>query len=147
MTDIVSCIQIKSILSAYFDEELSFEEKTRVENHLMLCPACKNELDSIKKLSGVLKNYSGKFETTPHNLNLTEIVMTRFAFFQKQRKIIYSAVAICLIMVTTFFSIKIIWLNQKQETIHKVKFIESTEAGLKQDKIIPNAISPHQKKN
>lgn len=57
MLDNFSCEEVKSMLSAYFDEELSLEEKTMVENHLENCSHCGKELEYIQKVSASLKNY------------------------------------------------------------------------------------------
>jgi len=77
MTENFSCIEIKSILSAYFDEELSFQEKLIVKNHLLQCPECEKELENIKNLSAVLKNYSKKTDSSCPDLNLSEKIVSR----------------------------------------------------------------------
>jgi len=75
MTDSFSCIEIKSKLSAYFDEELSLDEKTTVENHLMHCCECEKELNLIRKTSGCLKNFYKNNEPDCVDLNISEKVM------------------------------------------------------------------------
>jgi len=74
MTDSFSCIEIKSRMSAYFDEELSLEEKTIVENHLLHCCECKKELNLIRKTSGCLKDFYKKNEQDCTDFNISEKV-------------------------------------------------------------------------
>ena len=75
MTDSFSCIESKSKLSAYFDEELSLDEKTIVENHLMQCCECEKELNLIKKTSSCLKNFYKNIAPECPDLNMPEKVM------------------------------------------------------------------------
>jgi len=39
-------------LHAYYDEELSPEERREVEEHVQQCPACAGELEDLRRLSG-----------------------------------------------------------------------------------------------
>lgn len=41
-------------LSAYFDGELDSVTSRRLEQHLLHCPACSAELESIRRISGLL---------------------------------------------------------------------------------------------
>jgi len=38
------------LLNAYLDGELDAQEKTRVENHLRDCPACREELETLRRM-------------------------------------------------------------------------------------------------
>ena len=66
----------KQLLSAYFDDELSPEEKDTVNNHLIDCPACQKYLKELQTLSlnvKALKNepLSPDLEQRLNNLNRT----------------------------------------------------------------------------
>lgn len=45
----------KQLVSAYFDGELSAEERTQVNNHLVDCPACQKYLKELQSLSQGIK--------------------------------------------------------------------------------------------
>ena len=47
----MNCVQTRELLSAYFDNELPYETRLRVAEHLKKCSACTSELDSFRKLS------------------------------------------------------------------------------------------------
>ncbi|HSA06045.1 MAG TPA: zf-HC2 domain-containing protein [Candidatus Gastranaerophilales bacterium] len=55
MNDFLTCEQIKSLLSPYFDMELTDEDNNLVEKHLETCSDCRQELDNIKQLSSIVK--------------------------------------------------------------------------------------------
>ncbi|WP_342532428.1 zf-HC2 domain-containing protein [Lysinibacillus sp. FSL K6-0057] len=48
MSNKVSCEIIKDMLPLYYDDVCSDESKRMVEEHLVGCPNCKNELDRLK---------------------------------------------------------------------------------------------------
>ncbi len=54
----MNCDYCKDKLSAFIDNELSFEERLLMEEHLKICPSCAQEAEMLKKL-GVL------FESIP----------------------------------------------------------------------------------
>ena len=56
----LSCDELKLMISAYFDNELSQEESLYIENHLQQCETCSLEVENIKKLSQILKSYDAK---------------------------------------------------------------------------------------
>jgi len=60
MESYLSCDEMKLLISAYFDNELSDEESLYVENHLKQCEKCSLELENIKKLSQTLKGYDAR---------------------------------------------------------------------------------------
>ncbi len=55
MNEFLTCNEIKNLLSPYFDMELSDEETEIVTKHIENCPGCKQQLESIKHLSGNIK--------------------------------------------------------------------------------------------
>lgn len=135
MTEILSCTQIKSVLSAYFDGELSSEEKKLVENHLGYCDDCKKELECIQKVSACVKNY---FINSTENVIIPESckenVLCKTDFFQIQRRIIYSAAALALLALITYLSINL--LNSSQ-TIHEVKFKQNQNVIQNKGQLVP----------
>lgn len=57
----VNCIAAGELLSPFLDGELSREEEARLTEHLEGCPACRCELDEIKRVVAAV-NYLGKRE-------------------------------------------------------------------------------------
>ncbi|MBD3246067.1 MAG: hypothetical protein GF333_03555 [Candidatus Omnitrophica bacterium] len=52
----MDCEHIKELLSAYLDGELSVDQRQRVEEHLFACAGCRQELDELKSVSGLLRS-------------------------------------------------------------------------------------------
>ena len=46
----MNCNEIKDLFSLYIDDELSYEERLLVEEHLLKCEDCRNELEEYKKI-------------------------------------------------------------------------------------------------
>lgn len=78
----------KLLISAYFDDELSSQEKDNVNNHLVDCPACQKYLKELQTLSLRVKAFkneslSADLEQRLNNLNRTrtqEPVMKKSTF-------------------------------------------------------------------
>lgn len=47
----MKCTEVKELLSAYFDDELSAERHLQVQRHVEGCPDCRRELDGFGRLS------------------------------------------------------------------------------------------------
>lgn len=60
------CQDIRSLLSAYIDDELISEEMDRVENHLATCPHCAQEYDELLKVVDMIQ----PFDLIPAPANL-----------------------------------------------------------------------------
>lgn len=56
MENNLSCDDLKTLISVYFDNELSEEESEMLISHLDKCPLCTQELENIRNLSGLIKN-------------------------------------------------------------------------------------------
>jgi hypothetical protein len=54
----MNCESLQFDLSLYVDDELSFDKKTRLENHLMSCPLCRAKLDDFSDLRFSLGTFS-----------------------------------------------------------------------------------------
>lgn len=54
MRERLSCEDIKPIISAYYDKELSAEEMLNAEKHFEICSECRKELNNLKKLSTLI---------------------------------------------------------------------------------------------
>lgn len=50
----MKCKKVKRLISAYFDNELPFDLKSRVQEHLSRCQDCKGELDGERFLRNAL---------------------------------------------------------------------------------------------
>ncbi|MCB9771801.1 MAG: von Willebrand factor type A domain-containing protein [Candidatus Omnitrophica bacterium] len=100
----------KQLLSAYFDDELSPEEKDTVNNHLIDCPACQKYLKELQSLSlnvKALKNepLSPDLEQRLNNLNRTRtegstMQKTNFMNFLK------TATPVVVVLFLAIFSIQ-----------------------------------------
>jgi hypothetical protein len=60
-------------IPAYTDGELSADRRKQVEEHLESCADCRDELEIIKKLSGLLKEVPGQVLNTPPDVFATRI--------------------------------------------------------------------------
>ncbi len=45
----MDCKEVKQLLAAYLDNEVTAEERRQIEAHLAVCPDCKKELDELAK--------------------------------------------------------------------------------------------------
>lgn len=52
----MKCNEISDILSLYIDNELSKDEKDKIENHLLSCKDCQKELEEYKKVISAVQN-------------------------------------------------------------------------------------------
>lgn len=68
------CNNIKPLISAYFDDELSSGENDLVRSHIDSCPECADELENIKNLSGIIKN---SFKNTGYKLDIASVVISK----------------------------------------------------------------------
>jgi anti-sigma factor RsiW len=50
------CSSISELLDKYFDQEVTPEERSLVEDHLPSCPACRSTLLSMENLRNLVKN-------------------------------------------------------------------------------------------
>ena len=50
-----ACSAVSKLLEKYFDQEVTDEERTRVEAHLLDCHACQDVLKSMEKLGDLVK--------------------------------------------------------------------------------------------
>jgi anti-sigma factor RsiW len=70
-----SCDDIKPLLSSFFDNELNEDDCETVVNHLNTCSSCSKELENIKELSRLLKEYAAK--TPCYNDSIAQNVVNR----------------------------------------------------------------------
>ena len=50
-----SCLSTSKLLDPYFDQELTGEERRRVEEHLQKCPTCQDSLKLMERIRGAIK--------------------------------------------------------------------------------------------
>jgi anti-sigma factor RsiW len=53
----MNCEKIKSQLSSYIDGELTEKENFFIQEHILVCPECSQEEESLRKTSGLLKSW------------------------------------------------------------------------------------------
>jgi uncharacterized protein YbaR (Trm112 family) len=123
MTVYYSCADIKLNLSAYFDEQVTLEEKKAIENHILVCPQCKQELELIKKTSSCLKSY---FHKESENLeisgiNVKEKVINKIMFYKKREKLAYAA-AVAVILTAVFYLSSNFINSGDKNSVNKTKY-------------------------
>lgn len=80
MKDNFSCIEVKSLLSAYFDGELTAQKTDLIKMHLLQCPECNTELQNIYKVSSAVKTY---MTNNANNLPERDMAENTIAKFEK----------------------------------------------------------------
>ncbi len=68
------CEEVRSLFSDYADEELSPEERSRVEEHVGFCPRCRRALSNFRHTLGRLGRLA---ETSPPGVPAPEEVGER----------------------------------------------------------------------
>jgi anti-sigma factor RsiW len=61
----MNCQQIQKLIHAYHDGELDITATVQIDEHLADCPRCSEFLQSLSKLSAVLRNDALRFQTPP----------------------------------------------------------------------------------
>lgn len=64
----LTCAQMDVLISFYMDNDLSKTLKSKVEEHLENCPACKAKYEIIKSMLTDLKTAFGKEESIPEEI-------------------------------------------------------------------------------
>jgi anti-sigma factor RsiW len=64
----------EQLLGAYFDGELSSEDRARFEEHLQQCPACARELERLGEASRLLREYPFEDLSDRERMRLHEAV-------------------------------------------------------------------------
>jgi predicted anti-sigma-YlaC factor YlaD len=55
----------KMLISAFVDNELNWEDKANIEEHLNFCPDCQNDLKKIATLKQLLNHCKDSFKKGP----------------------------------------------------------------------------------
>ena len=123
------CAEISEDLSAFIDGELSKEQLAKIYEHLIECRCCRQAYEEMKITQKAIKNYfkrsTEEFEIPekPLKIGLKDNIISKIIFIQKEKKIIYSAVALSFLAIASYFSISFINLNSpEKEVLHEVKF-------------------------
>lgn len=59
------CDEVRRLLSAYYDRELPLDKMEAIREHLKYCMTCSKDLDSIKKIHGLM-DYFPTIEVGPY---------------------------------------------------------------------------------
>ena len=51
----MDCKEVKQLLAAYLDNEVTVEERRQIDAHLAVCPDCKKELDELAAAQNSLR--------------------------------------------------------------------------------------------
>ena len=117
MNDI--CREIKLRMSFYIDGELSGEEKQQLEQHLEVCPQCRDHFHELQKTTSIISDALSSrpeidFEKVLQNIK-SEIqkpasisLMQRIAEWLKMPKIWVPATAFCTAALIFFFSVPVL---------------------------------------
>jgi anti-sigma factor RsiW len=52
----MDCRQVRELLTAYLDDEVTLDERGQLEAHLAKCPVCRHELDLLKEAQESLRH-------------------------------------------------------------------------------------------
>ena len=63
------CYEVKELIEAYYDNELSTDESRLVKEHIEGCEICAQELANLKNLGNLIKNSSNNIECSVRNLD------------------------------------------------------------------------------
>lgn len=61
----MKCKKAQKLLIAYLDNELSTRKQNTVQSHLVQCPVCSAELESYKKLNGIINQFPKLEDRSP----------------------------------------------------------------------------------
>lgn len=121
------CSEISEDLSAFIDGELAKEQLSKIYEHLLECRCCRQTYEEMKITQEAVKNYfkrsTEEFEIPEKPLKTKDNIISKIIFIQKEKRIIYSAVALSFLAIISYFSISLINFNSpEKEVLHKVKF-------------------------
>ncbi|WP_172613493.1 zf-HC2 domain-containing protein [Moorella sp. E306M] len=79
----MNCRQARRLLSPYFDNEVGVKERDAIEKHLAVCPACREELEALRKISAGLQEIYRQVKAPP---GFSAAVMARIEQQARQRE-------------------------------------------------------------
>ncbi|UCD09233.1 MAG: zf-HC2 domain-containing protein [Dehalococcoidales bacterium] len=94
----MNCNDLKTLLSAYEDNELEADQRMLVEEHLSTCPECRVELTEYGKIRSLMTS----LQAIPTNTNIKETIMSNINSPEKQKpwlRPILVGVPICIALV------------------------------------------------
>jgi hypothetical protein len=95
------CQIVQGLLSPYIDEQLNPADKERVEGHLERCPACLEELESLRSTVKLLRRVS--MVTPPRSFAVAEAAVTPQPAYSRSLRAFRAATAVAaLLLVFTF---------------------------------------------
>lgn len=95
--------EIKILLSAYIDGEVTPSEKDIVENHLASCPSCQKDYDEFKKVSSSLKRWPQERLSPDVELDIKgRLAQTKEKTMEKQELSIQWGSVVIVIAVMAF---------------------------------------------
>jgi hypothetical protein len=101
----MKCDLVKELLSGYLDNELSPEDRSRVEKHLADCAACREELAAIKKIDEYVRSADIEEPSRGFTFNLNRQVMdkirkrSKFSLFKLSPILVPVAVAALVVII------------------------------------------------
>lgn len=118
------CSIIAENISAFIDCELHKDIMIKIFDHILECEHCQNTYKNLritqKSLHYYFNNSTEKFNIIDESYR--QNIISRVIFAQRQRKIIYSAVAIGILAGITYFSTNIANISSpEKDAVHKVK--------------------------
>ena len=95
------CQRVQGLLSPYIDEQLNPADKERVEGHLEGCPACLEELESLRSTVKLLRRVS--MVTPPRSFAVAEAAVIPQPAYARSFRALRAATAVAaLLLVFTF---------------------------------------------
>ena len=100
--------ELKILLSAYIDGEVTPSEKDMLEDHLVSCQSCQKDFDEFKKVSSSLKRWPQERLSPDVELNIkARLAKTKERTMEKQEfSIQWSAVVGVVVIITLFAGVQ-----------------------------------------
>ena len=147
----MSCERWEPLYSAFLDEELPTEEHEELREHLAICSACREELESLQSISRALSVGPDSVESDPGFMvrfrakREAELGAAGPGFFWRWLAVRLAPLAVAAILV----AIAAIWLSDNQEALIDLEAQElgsgfsvvSEEAAL-QDPVLSIVLEP-----
>lgn len=137
----INCENIKSMLSAYIDNELNDIDKLNIEKHLKTCSNCTKELHELEQIISLVANYGDEdlpigFGDDLHmkliNANVTDKKKSGAAILKNKYLRICSTIAAGLLicfMLKDYFTGVLFGVNEKMSSSSSQNMVMSQEAG------------------
>ncbi len=123
----LSCKEVKDLLSAYYDGELGVAASKQIEEHLDVCADCRRELEDIERLSGEIKSLEFPAGDEAFAASLSAALASQVQKSKKNPGSIwykmrpYAAVAACFVIAAGIYTAQLRGYIIPNNTVEPVK--------------------------